>query len=96
MYNLRHSGFLIELWWRVVCACCVYFSIFIKMKRYLINSKLEMAENLRHTGVLIELLRESGNENIRIYFRKIQKFHDRINMFYFLLKGFMRFLIFQN
>ena len=53
--NLRHSGFLIELWWRVVSACCVFFSIFIRMKRYIINSKLEMPENLRHSGVLIEL-----------------------------------------
>jgi hypothetical protein len=53
--NLRHPGVLIELLWKVVCACCVYFSIFIRMKRYLINSKLEMPENLRHSGVLIEL-----------------------------------------
>jgi prolipoprotein diacylglyceryltransferase len=61
--NLRHPGFLIELWWRVVCACCVYFSIFIRMKRYLINSKLEMPENLRHSGFLIELLWINGIKN---------------------------------
>jgi hypothetical protein len=53
--NLRHSGVLIELKWRVVCACCVYFSKFIRMKRYLTNSKLDLPENLRHSGVLIEL-----------------------------------------
>jgi hypothetical protein len=53
--NLRHSGVLIELLWRVVCACCVYFSILIRMQRYIINIKLEMPENLRHPEFLIEL-----------------------------------------